>query len=107
MQSKSTTALQTKQETEPTKYGEVVKCRSVSLYDDEPVSLSQAVIEATAIAGISNRRNDFKVKAMAEVCGEDGWTGKRIKDAVNHVLKTNIYNTAEKGLEPGVILGFD
>lgn len=107
MQNKSTTALQTKPETDRTKYGEVVKCRSVSLYDGEPVTLSQAVIEATAIAEIFNIRNDFKVKAMAEVFVEDGWTVKRIKDAVKHVLKTNVYNTAEKGLEPGVILGFD
>ena len=106
-QNDSTTASLTKREVEVSSYGNRVQCRSISLYCDKPVTLQQATIEATKIAEVFNMSNDFKVKVMAQVMFEDGWTQQRIKDAVKYVIKTNIYNTTEKGIEPGVILSFD
>lgn len=106
-QSKSTRTLQTRPEVELGRYGQEIRCRSISLYDDELLTPQQAAIEATKMAAIFNIRNDVKVTMMAEIMLEEGWTVKRAKDAVKHVLKSNIYNTAEKGLEPGVILEYD
>lgn len=99
--------MKTKEESEAGNYGEIIKSRSISLYTDEVLTSQQAAIEATKIAALFNMRNTAKVNMMAEIMIEEEWTLQRVKDASQYVLKANIYNTAEKGLEPGVILGFD
>jgi len=54
-----------------------------------------------------NISDKIKLDYIARIFHKDGWTAERIEDAIEHVLKTNIYNTQNVGLEPGKLLQYD
>lgn len=91
---------------ETTNTGLTISCKAVRLYGGRAVNKLEAVAEATKIASIFNI-HPVKADAMAEVFYSEGWTRERIRDAVKAVLKSNIYNTANSGMEPGKILSYD
>lgn len=51
--------------------------------------------------------NATKADYIVEIMYEENWSIERANDAIKHVMKTNIYNTGNIGLEPGKILSYD
>jgi hypothetical protein len=74
--------------------------------NDKPINASQSALISTKIREIFNM-SAIKADMIMEIMIEENWSYNKANDAIKHVMKTNIYNTGNIGLEPGKILSYD
>lgn len=66
----------------------------------------EAIAQAVKI-GNEFKISEYKVELLAEIFLEEKWSLRKVKDAIKYIIKKNIYNTANVGIEPGKILSYD
>lgn len=87
--------------------GTPFNCMEVSSYCyDKPAKKSE-IIGAITVIQREWKMTKFMADQMLRVMIQEGWSVRRVGDAVDHVLKTHIFATANVGIEPGVFLSYD
>lgn len=78
---------------------------SASIYynpHEEPMNQTEIVAQSAIISALFDI-DEVKAKYIAEIMAKDKWSLRRCHDAIEHVLKTNVYPQ----VMPGQILNFD
>lgn len=89
--------------------GTEINVGAFSVYDLEecqPMTREEASLNATMLSEVFNIP-EVKAVFIAEILFEERWSNEKLRDAVKHVIKTNIYATGNIGIEPAKILSYD